>query len=163
MIPVDECQALADIYLSTSGDSWTNDTNRFRTLSPEEWFGVRLGTYGSGLHVDGLFLHKSTGSDTYGPSNLRNGNNLVGELPNVFAELPYLKDLNLTNNALRGEIPDSLGSTLDLEQLRLSENNLSGELPATLGNLTSLRVLRVSENGLVGTIPSALGQLTALE
>lgn len=108
VIPVDECKALASIYTTTSGTNRTNDTNRFRTLNPEEWFGVRLGTYGTGLHVDGLFLHKSTGGDAYGSSITWNGNNIRGTLPNVFGQLPYLKDLNLTNNSIGGSLPDSL-------------------------------------------------------
>lgn len=50
--------------------------------------------------MNGLFLHKRTPSDEHGAPPTWNGNRLVGELPDIFDQLPYLVDLNMSENTL---------------------------------------------------------------
>jgi Leucine-rich repeat (LRR) protein len=50
-------------------------------------------------------------------------NNLAGDLSPAISGLPYLKQLNLQNNALTS-LPESIQQLTNLEQLSISFNNL---------------------------------------
>ena len=62
-VPVSECEVLVDLYITTNGDTWTNKTNWLMTTNVEDWFGIRTTTAASQPHIDGIFLHKSSGGD----------------------------------------------------------------------------------------------------
>lgn len=97
-IPVEECQALAALYSGTDGQNWTNNTNWFVTADVETWYGVSVGVYSGGDHVDGIFLHRSSGGDSHGLPVSWNGNNLDGPITPLLTDLRYLIDFNITNN-----------------------------------------------------------------
>ncbi|KAL7128798.1 hypothetical protein ABFS83_13G018600 [Erythranthe nasuta] len=84
-------------------------------------------------------------------------NQLVGELPNCWENMPELTFLNLANNKFSGEIPHTLGSLSILQILHLRNNNLSGELPSTLKNCRYLGLMDIGGNMLTGNIPSWIG------
>ena len=158
-------KVLEDIFNLMEGSKWTNNEN-WKTDAPlSEWYGVTM----EGDHVIGLNL---------------SGNNLGGTLPDILADLPYLKTLVLSDNHIQGEIPASWGkgaetrSTGDetitraettvvvrmavLMILDLSGNNLSGSIPEEIGNLTSLTNLNLDGNNLTGTLPESIVNLTSM-
>jgi EIX receptor 1/2 len=92
-------------------------------------------------------------------------NSLSGELPNCWANVPYLISLDLSYNNFSGRI-DSIGSICNfmkseymLRMLHLENNNFIGELPNSLMNCTSLTVLDVGENRVSGEIPAWIGTM----
>ena len=54
---------------------------------------------------------------------------LTGTISPEFADLTYLRDLDLSDNYLTGSIPESLTTLSQLEALDVSYNNLSGVVP----------------------------------
>jgi len=139
-----EKQALIDLYNSTDGANWTNNTNWLTDAPVCDWSGV---TVVDGRLVTLYFLN----------------NNLVGNLPSSLENLINIKRLTITRNpGLIGDIPISIGNLNSLELIEFSSNNLTGEIPSQLGNINSLRTLSVFGNELTGPIPLELGNLNNL-
>ncbi|KAF9589343.1 hypothetical protein IFM89_022679 [Coptis chinensis] len=88
--------------------------------------------------------------------------NLVGELPDDFANLPFLSEITLTGNFLIGSIPKSWAS-LRLVTLSLVGNLIGGTIPIEIGNISTLEELLLQDNNLTGTIPRKLGKLHGLK
>jgi len=128
-IPVSECQSLLELYNSTNGVNWTNNTGWNQTNTPCSWFG--MGCYGG--HILTLYL---------------GNNNLTGGLNNL--NLPSLQFLHLYSNQLNSRIPDF--NFPELIDLRLNSNQLIGNIPNF--NLPKLRQLYLGENQLTGNIPN---------
>jgi Leucine-rich repeat (LRR) protein len=168
VVPVSECEALVDFYLSTNGAGWTTNTNWLVNLDIGNWFGVTV-TEG---HVTILSLYSKQLSGTI-PDKLGQltylelldlaGNQLSGSIPESLGNLIYLEEACLTNNKLSGPIPDTLGGMTSLLRLSLNENRLTGEIPASLGNILSLQKFSVARNELTGPLPETLGQLVNVE
>ncbi|XP_047949629.1 receptor-like protein EIX1 [Salvia hispanica] len=89
-------------------------------------------------------------------------NQLEGEVPNCWENMPNLETLNLANNNFSGDIPLSLGDIYRLTILRMHSNNLSGELPNSLRHCQRLRFIDVEGNKLTGEIPTWIGQLNGM-
>ncbi len=168
-VPDAERNALIDLYNSTNGDGWTNQTNWLSmTVSECVWYGVSC----TGNHVVQLDLTDANtliGTIPLSIGNLTNlellaldNNQLAGSIPAQLGSLANLQYLALGNNQLTGSIPDQLGSLTSLRELYLGENQLTGSIPASLGNLTSLYYLNLQNNQLAGNIPTSLGNLTSL-
>lgn len=85
-----ERNALAELYKSTGGQSWSKSDNWCSDKPLSSWFGVTVGTDG---HVTGLDLSK---------------NNLEGSLPAAITELTELKELYLYGNRLSGSLPEGM-------------------------------------------------------
>lgn len=83
-IPQEECESLLELYDSTNGENWTNNTGWNETNEPCSWYGVSC----------------NNGSIT--ALNLQN-NRLTNVIPNL--NLPNLESLILSNNDLSGEVP----------------------------------------------------------
>ncbi|KAL5726974.1 lysine--tRNA ligase [Ranunculus cassubicifolius] len=81
-------------------------------------------------------------------------NNLFGEVPEALTNLSGLIGLNLSDNHLTGNIPKSIGQMRSLESLDLSKNDLSGMIPQSISSLSSLSLLNLSHNHLSGSIPT---------
>ncbi|GAF91501.1 unnamed protein product, partial [marine sediment metagenome] len=143
-IPTEECEALVDLYNSTDGPNWTDNSNWLEALFPCEWFGVSC----EAGHVYQINLQT---------------NNLSGSIPTELGNLSSLVYLLLPNNQLSGSIPTELGSLSILGGLFLGNNQLSGSVPPELGNLNSLEYLILENNQLSGSIPIELGSLSNLE
>ncbi|TRX56140.1 hypothetical protein FNH22_17330 [Fulvivirga sp. M361] len=142
-----EYQALMDLYNSTGGLNWTNNTN-WLTGTANANFGTWFGVTVVNGDVQRIIL----------PSN-----NLTNILPSSLILLSQLKELTLNNNSLAGNIPSFIGQLNLLEELNLSQNNFSGLIPSELGDLSNLKELALIFNGLSGSIPPELGNLLNLE
>ncbi|MGV3502984.1 MAG: DUF6443 domain-containing protein [Adhaeribacter sp.] len=160
-----EYQALADLYASTQGQTWTQNTNWLKGHTHADfatWYGVRVvngDVFSLRLvqnNLDGPLpasLHKLARLTSLDMAY----NNLSGPLPESLAKLE-LSFLNLPNNQLSGPLPDWLGSLVKLTSLGLSTNRFTGTIPASLGNLPALQFLFLYSNQLSGPIPGHLGE-----
>ncbi|KAJ3190715.1 hypothetical protein HK101_008443 [Irineochytrium annulatum] len=112
-----ECAALLQLYFSTNGPNWTNNQGWTASLAAPgnccQNFGVLCDAFGNVIVL-----------------NLE-GNNLAGQLPDVFAALPNLFLFAAGFNNLSGAIPPSLTSLLGPGSfLDLQSNSLAGSIPA---------------------------------
>ncbi|CAK9171606.1 unnamed protein product [Ilex paraguariensis] len=87
------------------------------------------------------------------------GCNLVGEIPESFAKLSSLTNLDVSINQLTGSIPNLIFQLKNVVQIELYQNSFTGTLPAGWSNLTALRRFDASTNKLTGTIPDDLCEL----
>ncbi|XP_026445738.1 probable LRR receptor-like serine/threonine-protein kinase At1g53440 [Papaver somniferum] len=87
---------------------------------------------------------------------------LSGELPDEFANLPYLQELDFSGNFLNGSIPKAW-KTLPLVILSLLANNFKGTIPNEIADIVTLEHLVLTDNQLEGPIPPELGKLTRLK
>ncbi|MCB9308938.1 MAG: T9SS type A sorting domain-containing protein [Lewinellaceae bacterium] len=151
-VPFDCCankhpayDALKTLYESTNGLGWSNNEGWTDSCNPCEWFGVNCD---ANDNVIGLEL-----SD----------NNLDGEIPEIFDQLPYLNVLHLNSNNLIGIIPGTICDLTNIESIWLHQNQLHGVIPPCIGYLNDLSQISLAENNLSGSIPGELGFLTNLE
>lgn len=84
-------------------------------------------------------------------------------LTDVSWNLPYLQNLDLSNNFFAGPIPSSISRLTRLQRLVLSRNSLSKAIPASVGSLPSLEVVYLDNNMLDGEIPSSLNGMNHLK
>lgn len=138
--------ALASLYRTTNGASWTNTWNLNESM--DGFYGVVLDTMGMSRCVVSLILPE---------------NNLVGTLPDSIGHLSELTTLNLSDNSLSGNIPVTVGNLSKLTILSLSHNNLSGNIPDVIGDLSNLEQLYLLNNETIdGIIPLSIGNLSQL-
>ncbi len=157
--------ALVDLYDSTGGLNWTNNTNWLTKAPVSSWYGV---TVDSGrVRTINLYNNNLIGVISFSLGNLSNlialnlaSNNLSGSIPSSLGSLVNLQQFDLDNNQLIGSIPASLGNALNLNLIDFHDNQLSGSIPASLGNLKSLSYLILRNNLLSGTIPTSLKNLS---
>jgi len=143
-IPQVECEALLDLYHSTDGPNWKNNTGWHANNTPCNWYGVSC----RGGYVTSIYLHY---------------NQVSGTIPESLGNLSNLTNLRLSYGQLTGSIPESLGNLSNLQFLYLYLNQLSGTIPESLGNLNNLQVLYLYNNQLSGSLPESLGNLSNLQ
>lgn len=179
---LNDWQALQDLFVSTSGTTWSTNTGwdqvdpAINPAGPPA--GCDLGTM-HGVQVDvssgrvkSLFLVSNQLSGTI-PSSIGDltgltslslsVNMLTGSIPSSIGNLTDLTALFLFDNQLSGTIPLSVWTLSDLGQLNLSNNQLTGSIPSDVQNLTSILFLHLGQNQLSGTIPPELWTLTTLD
>eukprot|EP01094_Clydonella_sp_ATCC50884_P016195 TRINITY_DN2693_c0_g1_i1.p1 TRINITY_DN2693_c0_g1~~TRINITY_DN2693_c0_g1_i1.p1 ORF type:complete len:538 (+),score=141.00 TRINITY_DN2693_c0_g1_i1:147-1760(+) len=149
-LPDVQVQALKDLYESTNGDDWHDNSNWMHgDPCAREWYGVQC-TLSVSLVMNVHVLDLSS-------------NNLVGSLPESLADLSQLQFLYLNLNELRGPVlPPALFRMAALQKLLLGSNLFEGAIPESIGNLTSLQFLDLSLNRLEGTVPAALYSMHSL-
>jgi Leucine-rich repeat (LRR) protein len=136
-----EKQALIDLYSSTDGANWTNNTNWLSATVPVcNWYGVTV--------VDG----KVTKLDL-------EGNELTGKIPTSFGDLVNLTLISFSINKLSGALPDSIGNLVNVETFNIERNSIIGPIPISIGDMSALKVLILSSNLIGGEIPSSIGRL----
>lgn len=165
-IPPAQFDALVDLYHSTDGPNWTNNTNWLTDNTP--WFGVTvengnvIGISLGANHLSGS-IPAAIGDLTLLESFTADNNSLSGDIPAVIGNLTILTRLGLGVNLLTGSIPQEIGNMTNLRWLWLDNNSLSGNLPAEIGSLSELLEFSVFNNQLDGTIPTEIGNLILLE
>ncbi|XP_042479268.1 probable LRR receptor-like serine/threonine-protein kinase At1g53440 isoform X2 [Macadamia integrifolia] len=177
LLPDAEVKALKNIatkmnnsYWSVSSSSCSGGTGLNHTFDSNRFSNVICNCSTTVCHVTNILLK---------------GMNLTGVLPEEFADLPHLQEIDLSRNYLNGtiptrwaeiplvnisllgnringSIPKEIGNITTLEQLVLEDNNFEGTLPPELGNLTRLNRFIVSANNFTGIIPETYGKLTSL-
>ncbi|KAI8558022.1 hypothetical protein RHMOL_Rhmol04G0056400 [Rhododendron molle] len=87
--------------------------------------------------------------------------NLTGTLPAEFANLTFLKEIDLTRNYINGTLPTNFAK-LPLTILTLWGNHINGSIPREIGDIATLEELVLKDNLLGGPLPQNLGSLTRL-
>lgn len=136
-IPAGERQVLINLYNSTDGPNWNENTGWLGAGNECNWYGVVCDS--PNLHVQQIRM---------------TGNNLRGSLPSLSA-LTNLMDVFANENQLTGSIPPLVGLPL-LVNFLANDNQLSGQIPSLAG-LPNLRAFKLSNNQLSGQIPSLTG------
>ncbi len=163
-----ERQALVDLYNSTGGDNWTDNTNWLSDKPVGEWYGVSTNKQGYVIELNIVSnnligsLPESIGDLTYLNLLWLTAGDLTSSIPSTIGNLKNLKTLGLLGNELSGEIPESIGDLENLEYLQLAINQLSGSLPESICNLKKLEYLCVSSNDLTGPLPEHIEELENL-
>ena len=168
-VPASERNALIDLYNSTNGASWTDNTGWNGAAGTEcSWYGVTCDAGETTVLTLKLQQDNLAGPIPASLENLTNlrtlwlwNNQLTGSLPSELGNLGSLEDLRLNGNQLAGSVPASFGSLAGLTHLDLASNLLDA-IPPEIGNLSSLQYLLLSNNQLTGSIPPELGNITSL-
>lgn len=168
-----EIAALQDLYESTGGANWTNNTGW-----PTDWSTITsidqvVGWHGLAVNngdVIGINLGDNGLSGSI-PASLNNlqglkvlqlqRNGLHGGIPDL-SGLAVLEELHLSNNALGGSIPSWITGMQSLQKLDFENCRLTGEIPGDIGNLTNLTLLSFRVNQLTGPIPASVNNLREL-
>jgi Leucine rich repeat len=137
LIPASEYNALTNLFASTGGASWLDNTG-WNDPTAATWTGVTV--------LDGHVAYIDL-----------NENQLTGTIPTTLNELPYLQGLDLSQNQLSGSIPTNWDSLTNLQSLYLYESNLTGRIPVGLLQLP-LVYIDVSFNHLTGPILHDIGK-----
>jgi Leucine-rich repeat (LRR) protein len=166
-VDVNDSLALVDLYNSTDGPNWVNNTNWLTEKPVSDWYGIYL----TGNRVTIIYI-TSNGLKGTLPSSLGNltnlywlsliANQLSGSIPPQLGNLTDLIYVYLGNNQLSGSIPSELGKLVNLNELRLEYNQLSGNIPPEFGNLSNIQILLLNNNQSSGSIPPELGNLQNL-
>lgn len=162
-----EFNALLDLYESTNGPEWLDNTgwrdaNRSTPQRINNWYGVSTDANGHVGHIDldgsadWTTITNAQGYQVY------TGNNLDGTLPTSIGNFGCLRALNVGGNHLTGAIPEEIGQLTNLTWLVGSTNQFTGNLPASIGNLTKLDRILMELNQLSGPIPPSIGNLKDL-
>ncbi len=133
-------EALIKLYKALDGDHWANNTNWCTDKPLDEWHGVM------------------TNRRPYVWSLNLEGNNLKGEIPDMFVQLGPTEIFNLSGNKISGRFPN-LMKNLNFGSLWAFNNEMTGELPEELFNYPGAWILQLSENKLTGKIPASLVNL----
>lgn len=140
----EEYDALVDLYISTNGSDWTDQTNWITAADADNWYGIE--TTKGRIHKIDL-----------------NANNLVGNLPSSIGSFSEMEELYLHNNEISGNIPDELYNLTSLKELWIRENKFEGVISPLIHNLVNLETLQVRTNNFTGSIPPEIGYLTNLK
>jgi len=147
-----EYAALKDLYESTHGTDWNNNTNwptTWPATATSAEFGTWIGVEVSNGDVTALRL-------AY--------NNLNGTIPASMGNLTQLTFVGLNSNSLSGGFPAaSLSNAHGLVYLYMDHNQLSGPLPAWSGtDLQYMQYFNLSYNQFTGPIPASYATIPYL-
>ncbi|KAJ6825913.1 polygalacturonase inhibitor-like [Iris pallida] len=81
---------------------------------------------------------------------------LVGPIPDNWANLKSMKYFTIYNTSVSGSIPSFISQYTNLLELEINYCKLTGTIPASLGDLVNLQSIDFSNNMLTGTIPGTL-------
>ena len=144
-IPEAERQALTDLYNSTDGDNWINNSGWLGEAGTEcDWYGISCKILNTNTHVTEIDIR----------------HNKISILPPEIGNFPELTNLQLSDNELK-DLPSEIGNLTNLTSLSLSDNDLTS-LPSEVGKLYKLEILYLPDNDLT-VLPTEIGNLTNLE
>ncbi|KAI3926799.1 hypothetical protein MKW92_010884 [Papaver armeniacum] len=160
IIPEDEVQALKQISTKLNIVHWKN-VNQKSCRSGE----LNMNTDKFGSNEGNI---KVVCNCSYNSSTICHITNiqlkrlqLTGELPDDFANFPFLRELDLNLNYLIGSFPKAW-KVLPLVNLLLLANNINGLIPKEIADIVTLEYLVLRDNQLEGPLPPELGKLTKL-
>ncbi len=137
-VDVGDSLALVDLYNSTGGTNWTNNTNWLTGKPVNEWHGIKV----ENRSVTTIYL---------------GANNLKGKLPESIGNFDSLVTLFLPSNHLNGSLPASIGNLKTVQEMEFIDNDLTGKIPSSVGNMTQLTEFVFNDNKLTGNIPATIG------
>ena len=165
--------ALAALYLSTGGETWTSSDNWMTDASVCEWYPsdesqcdddgylIELNLYSNNLDGE-LPVDIGVLSDTLRVLDLEGNRDLGGTLPAGFWSLDELREVDIAGCDFRGRLSSSVSGMSKLRVFRGGRNRFEGPLPGEFGLLPELEVLRLARNRLNGEIPAGLGSSSTL-
>ncbi|KAL2923794.1 Polygalacturonase inhibitor 1 [Bienertia sinuspersici] len=112
--------------------------------------------------------HQGAGRVNFGLNGaflvINNADDVVGQLPPVVGDLPYLISLRfLYLPNLIGPIPTTIAKLTNLQVLEFGSNNMDGPIPDMFENLKNLESVSLYSNKFSGSIPSSLSLLPKLK
>jgi len=144
----DDWNALKQLYNSTNGDDWTNNTN---------WDILKQDTIPEDCSLRGLHGITFDASGRVTAVNLYS-NNLTGILPDEIGNLTNLTYLDLGFNNISGTLNEQIGNLSALEILFLDHNEFTGSIPFSFLNLDKLSQLSLQNNFLSGCFDVQFGE-----
>lgn len=148
--PINEYNYLKELYESTNGSNWFENTNwnfeNINLYNPclQEWYGLTAFCSPDYETLSGTY-------DIYLTSN-----NLIGKLPSILSNFPYLFIFSAANNQLTGSLPSFIHCPR-LINVILSQNYFQGLIPDSfIENSPLVNYISVTTNYLNGTIPENL-------
>ncbi|CAB9528145.1 Leucine Rich Repeat [Seminavis robusta] len=165
--------ALATLYFSTEGDSWTENGSWLSYIVHEcDWYGKHSFALKETLvHIYDGYLEDLFPPTEPPPTTCHEDgsyqhlwldqNNLMGSLPQELYMLTSLKDFV---HWWTRTIPSEIGLLTHLQVLSLHDNNHEGSIPSEIWQLTQLEFFVPSRNlALKGTISTEIGTLSKLK
>ncbi|KAF6173357.1 hypothetical protein GIB67_027052 [Kingdonia uniflora] len=185
VLPDSEVEALKQISAKMKIAIWKVDRNSCTTGSLNRTFDYTIDFNNKVLSNVTCDCSFTNGTVCHVTNIVLKDLNLSGILPQEFANLTHLRQIELSRNYLSGSIPRSwrslpltllsvlgnnvggtipkeIGDIATLEELILTDNNIRGPLPPELGKLSRLKRFLCSANNLTGTLPETLGNLKNL-
>merc|ERR1711971_851435 len=138
--------ALAALYYSTDGDTWSDNRDFLSAEDECKWRGVSCNTLTGELN--GIDLA---------------GNELGGEIPAEIIAFSSMKALQLGNNNIVGKIPIGIYNITSLVDLDLSGNRLGGRLEKEVVQLDALRSFKINDNRMAHRIPRELKDMNNVQ
>lgn len=135
-IPEDEYQVLCALYNQADGANWNLDRRWDITTNAVDkngWEGVTLDDDGHIIKID------------------LSQRGLAGTIPPGLFSLPYLQELDLSNNTLTGKLEEAIpegSNATKLSIVNLGKNQFSGTIPASINQLPLLTRLDLYSNQL---------------
>lgn len=156
---------LVDVYNSMGGSNWVNKWDLTKPMNT--WVGIGTDTNGCVIAFSSGQLTGNLAPSIGNLSQLRymrlgGSRAITGTIPNSFANLSNLIELQIEDNQLTGSIPSFVGNLRNLNQILLYKNMLTGPIPTTFGNLNKMQWLILNNNQLSGVIPTSLSNMSLL-
>ena len=175
--PGQEKEVLLDIYASTNGHQWYENSGWNSTtsdISHCSWYGITC--HNNTFYIKSIMLPYNNLDGTL-PSNIwkiRNllslctpGNpNLRGRIGNfLFGNMSKLLTVLFNAASISGDIPEEIVKLSNLQNFlgyAMNGDGFSGRLPEDIGNMTELRALFLAGNKFTGQIPKSISRLKKL-
>lgn len=161
-VPVQECEALLDLYDDTNGWSRTNATNWDTDTDICTWNGIICG--GAPTRVTNIDLQSNNLVGTL-PVSLSaldqiqefyvNDNQLIWELPSERSTWTSVESFHVQNNQLVWELPVERSTWINIQEFYVNENQLIWELPVERSTWTNIQQFRVDDNLIQGYVPDS--------
>lgn len=174
--PKQEKQVLLDIYHTTNGCNWYNQSG---WSTPNEtshcyWYGISC--HSNTSYVMSIVLAYNN-LDGFLPRSLWKMRNLLslcipgnpsvyGSMEGfIFANMSKLRIIHVNGASINERIPEAVGNLSLLQKFfatGMNGNGLSGNLPENIGNMKELWLLGIGGNSFTGEIPRTISQLRRL-
>jgi Leucine-rich repeat (LRR) protein len=167
-----EKNALKELYDSTIGNGWKNETNwDFSTPVTNDWYGITVDNNGYVISIilvdnnlDGHIPTEIGDFSSLGLLALNKNRKLRGVIPEPIGLLSQLTYLGIYECGLSGPLPDVFDGLSNINDgVFLFDNDINGVIPESFSSLKKCQVLRLEENELEGEISSAIGDMDNLQ